>query len=121
MRQISIADLQSTGRNRQAYPLKLKVLYYGALILAVSVMILMKDRYISLTFLFIVLSTLFTVLDMLLAVKFNIPINKAFRSYPAASHDWNDLRARWVNFIVVRGSFSIGAMLLLLGSFLVIR
>ena len=94
---------------------KLKILYYSALSLGVLTMILMKDDYGSWPFLCVALSTAFTAIDMLLAVKYNIPINKAFKSYPGSSQNWNDLRARWLRFILVRGCFSIGAMLLLQG------
>jgi len=94
--------------------IKLKFLYYGALILGIVVLILLKEGYHSSTFVFLASSTMLTMADIVLAVKFNIPINKAFKSYPGGVVDWNTLRARWIRFILIRGVLSIGAMLLLL-------
>ena len=94
--------------------IKLKFLYYSALVVGIVVLILIRNEYSSLRFLCIALSTFFTLIDILLALRFNIPINNAFRSYPKAHVDWNGLRATWVKFLIIRGLFSIAAMIMLL-------
>jgi hypothetical protein len=91
---------------------KLKILYYGALCLGLAVLVLLSMQFNTLTFVCSACATLLTLADVLLARKFNLPINKAFKSYPDGPVPWRDLQLQWIKFIVIRGSLSIMAMLL---------
>ncbi|NHA06139.1 hypothetical protein G7092_20185 [Mucilaginibacter sp. HC2] len=98
---------------------RLKVLYYIALALGVTVLILSRQQMSGLVFLCTLVATLCIVMDVLIALKGSIPINNQFNQYPAANvADWRGLQLSWVKLILIRGIFSSTALITLLVSWL---
>jgi uncharacterized membrane protein len=92
----------------------LRILYYSALLLGILVLLMSWKQYDSLPFICTALALLFTITDIVLAMKFNLPINETFKSYPDAPAMWKALQLEWIKFIVIRGVLAISAMLSLL-------
>ncbi|HTE31092.1 MAG TPA: hypothetical protein VK666_12010 [Chryseolinea sp.] len=82
---------------------RLRFLYYTAILLGVIVLALSFEQYHSLSFWCTAIAVLLTLSDILLAVKYNLPINKMFKSYPEDSIPWQNLQAEWIRFIIIRG------------------
>jgi uncharacterized membrane protein len=93
---------------------RFKLIYLISLISGVWLSFLLFNQSSSLNFIFTLVATLLVLVDILLAVKINIPINKAFQSYPENNgYDWETLQRKWLNFISLRGILSFVAMILL--------
>ena len=98
---------------------RLRILYYAALILGITVLILSRQKMGGLVFICTLVTTICIVVDVLLALKENIPINAQFNQYPAGTvSDWRGLQLSWVKLIVIRGIFSSSALVALLVSWL---
>lgn len=118
LRNISV---QAFAEQRKAIDIaiagRIKVLYYSALLLGIINLVILGRASFSSTFMLTLLATLFTLADILMAIKFNVPINNAFASYPEGSiGDWKTLQFDWLKYIVIRGVLAIMAMISLLVS-----
>ena len=98
---------------------RLRILYYSALILGITVLILSRQHMSGLVFICTLVATICILVDVLLALKESIPINAQFNQYPAGDvSDWRSLQLSWVKLIVIRGVFSSTALVALLVSWL---
>ncbi|MBB6108554.1 protein of unknown function [Mucilaginibacter lappiensis] len=98
---------------------RLRVLYYIALALGITVLMLSRQQMNGLVFLCTLVATLCIVVDVLIALKGSIPINNRFNQYPAGGvSDWRGLQLTWVKLILIRGAFSFTALVALLISWL---
>jgi len=98
---------------------RLRILYYIALALGITVLILSRQHMNGLIFICTMVATLCIVIDVLIALKGSIPINNQFNQYPASEvSDWRALQLSWVKLILIRGVFSSTALIALLVSWL---
>ncbi|MDQ7947558.1 MAG: hypothetical protein REI78_06475 [Pedobacter sp.] len=95
---------------------RLRILYYAALVLGLVVLFLLRKEMSGPTFILSLVALLMVMVDIVLALKISLPINKAFHSYPNG-HDaatWKNLQFSWIRMIVYRGICAIIALLALL-------
>lgn len=96
---------------------RLQILYYAAIIIGFAIMVLSAKSADWRLFIITTIATVLIVTDVVLAVKFNIPINKAFLNYPdEGGVDWRLLQISWLKMIVIRGVFTCTALFVLLFS-----
>jgi uncharacterized membrane protein len=100
-------SLQTFAEQRNALDViigpRLMGLYVLALIFGIGSLIVRRKEVNSLAFLSIAVAVIAILLDMGLAIKFNIPINDAFKQFPTGGEAWRDLQETWVKFILIRG------------------
>lgn len=96
---------------------RLQYLYYSALIIGLVIMVLTARNADWRLFGITAIATALIVTDVVLAIKFNIPINKAFHNYPnEGGVDWRYLQISWLRMIVIRGIITCSALFVLLFS-----
>jgi hypothetical protein len=99
--------------------IRLRIIYYMSLLVGVAVLIAYKGDAAGVAFVCSLIATLLLVVDAVLALKFEIPINKILGKYPdGTQHDWRSLQLSWLRFIVLRGICSSLALCCLLYSWL---
>lgn len=99
--------------------IRLRILYYMALVVGVAVLIAYKDEAAGVAFVCSLVATLLLVADAVLALTLEIPINKLFGKYPGGGqYDWRNLQLSWLRFIVIRGICSSLALCSLLYAWL---
>jgi hypothetical protein len=97
---------------------RLLSLYAMSLIFGIGCLILMRKSYRSFVFIATTIALITIIVDLIIAVQINIPINTAFKSYPIGSNSWSSLQSDWVNAIVLRGCFlSVGLLGLIISVF----
>lgn len=98
----------------------LKVVYPATLLVGLISVFSMVKVPASLPFITTTIAFLCVVVDIALAVKFNMPINEQFHSYTTGSlgTDWESLRDTWLQFIGYRAVVQVvGFLALLVGWF----
>ena len=98
----------------------LKFVYPATLLLGLVVVLFSMKAPGSLVFITTVIAFVCVVVDVALAVKFNMPINEQFHAYNLGMQgiDWESLRQRWLQFIEYRAVVQVvGFMALLVGMF----
>lgn len=99
--------------------IRLRIIYYMSLVVGIAVLIAYKDEAAGIAFVCSLIATLLLVADAVLALKFEIPINKLFGKYPdGIQYDWRNLQLSWLRFMVIRGICSSLALCSLLYSWL---
>ena len=94
---------------------RLTVLYYIGILLGVAILITLRSNPASPVFILTLFATLLIGADAFVAIKFNVPINNAFKNYPGLTNiDWRALQLEWLKLIVIRGFISITAFIILL-------
>ena len=93
---------------------RLRILYYAALATGLVVLFLSRGNIGGKVFICSGMATLLILVDVVLALKVNIPINETFNAYPNATADWKTLQVQWLNFATLRGVCSFGALISLL-------
>jgi len=95
-----------------------KWLYYSSLLICIAAVIVSARKPISPFFISSAIALICLVVDVLIAVNLNIPINAQFNSYGEGTGltDWNAIRLQWLDFIRYRGiSIAIGMLSLIIG------
>lgn len=100
---------------------RLKFVYPATLLIGLIAVVLcfMKAPY-SLSFITTAIAFGCVIVDLALAVKFNMPINAQFHAYQAGIQgvDWMSLRNTWLQFLEYRGMVQVvGFLTLLVGMF----
>jgi uncharacterized membrane protein len=100
---------------------RLKFVYPATLLIGLITVVLsfMKAPF-SLPFITTAIAFLCVIVDLSLAVKFNMPINAQFHTYQAGMEgvDWESLRNTWLQFLEYRGVVQVvGFLALLVGMF----
>ena len=99
--------------------IRLRIIYYMSLVVGTAVLIAYKEEVTGVAFICSLIATLLLVADAVLALKFEIPINKLFGKYPdGTQYDWGNLQLSWLRFMVFRGICSSLALCSLLYSWL---
>ena len=94
---------------------RLTILYCAGVLLGIAILVTLRNNMTSHTFILTLMATILIAADVFAAIKFNIPINNAFKSYPMANNvDWRSLQLQWIKFISIRAVISIAAFILLL-------
>lgn len=95
---------------------RLKLVYPAALVIGfVTTLSLIKNSG-TLVLVTTAISLLCVIVDLVLAVKFNVPINSQFHDYPAAAQevDWVAMRRTWLQILEIRGLVQVFGFLSLL-------
>lgn len=94
---------------------RLTVLYYIGILLGVAILIALRSNPANPVFILTLLATLLISADAFVAIKFNVPINNAFKNYTGASDvNLRVLQLKWLELIAMRGVISISAFTILL-------
>ncbi|AHM58737.1 hypothetical protein D770_02325 [Flammeovirgaceae bacterium 311] len=100
---------------------RLKFIYPATLLVGLIAVVLSSMKAPgSLTFITTAIAFVCLVVDLALAVKFNMPINAQFHTYQAGMQgiDWESLRSTWLQFLEYRGVVQVvGFLALLVGMF----
>lgn len=96
---------------------RLKVIYYLCLALSIMAVIISAKRTDSAYFITAAIALVCLLIDMMIAIKGNIPLNNMIREGLLQQHEnWESVRIQWLNFIRIRGIFiTIGMTSLLSG------
>jgi hypothetical protein len=87
---------------------RLKIIYYACLGISLLMIVLQIKEFNSLAFITSAIAFSCLLLDVLIALKGNVPINTIINSTPfEMRNDWDALRATWLNFFVYRGILSL--------------
>ena len=91
---------------------RFRVIYYSALILTLTVVVLTFKKPDSILFVTSVIALVCLIVDVTIAMKANVPINSLINEYTPGNtnHDWNSLRLEWLNFINIRAIFVVVGM-----------
>lgn len=106
-------SIDAFAENRKAIDLvigdRLRFTYIASLIVCISILIMNIKNPGSLLFITTLISFICLLSDLILIVKFNLPINQAFHTYASHNHslDWNALRHEWLKVINYRGLIQI--------------
>jgi hypothetical protein len=89
--------------------------YYATLLLGVVLLAMQYRQWNSLLSITTAVATLLVITDIVIALKFNVPINQYINQYKAGddSSTLETLRNRWITFIELRGIISMTGMVLL--------
>ncbi|GHB75444.1 anthrone oxygenase family protein [Persicitalea jodogahamensis] len=96
----------------------LKILYPMCALSGIAVLILLRQQIHTLTFCLSAAALLLVLIDMVIAVKGNVPINQQMMGWTATVHpaDWATVRDQWLAYMHWRQGCSITALLCLLVS-----
>lgn len=96
---------------------RLKMIYYSCLALSIAAILTSMKKPSSVFFITAAIALICLLVDMLIAIKGNIPLNNMIREGVLQQHmNWESVRTQWLNFIRVRGVFiTIGMTSLLVG------
>ncbi len=94
----------------------IKLLYYTAVALAISILLLQIKEFQPLLFLTVSISLVFLLGDIFFALTKSVPLNTLIRNYTAASDQelYENIRTQWLFYIKLRGGFAISGLLILL-------
>jgi hypothetical protein len=94
---------------------RLKIIYYSSLLLGLMLILASVRTGIGAKFLFIMISYLLLLVDVALATRFNIPLNKKIRDLelPVEANS-SQLQMMWIKWITLRGRFVLAGFVLLL-------
>lgn len=86
---------------------RFRVIYYAALILTLTVVILSIKNPTSVIFVTSCVALVCLIIDVTLAMRGNVPINSIVNAYSPGdmTHNWAGLRLQWLKLINIRGSF----------------
>jgi hypothetical protein len=95
---------------------RLRITYILALMLSLVLISIWLIRGGAFPTIFIVLSTLCLIIDLSIAVRGNIPLNREIQTWATSQYpaNWNRIRSRWLRFFAWRELVSIVGLLLLL-------
>ena len=99
---------------------RLKFVYPATLLIGLIVVLSLGKAPGSLLFITTAIAFICVVVDLALAVKFNMPINAQFHTYTSGMEgvDWESLRKTWLQFIEYRALVQVvGFIALLVGMF----
>lgn len=96
----------------------LRFLYCSAVAIGLSILCYTYKRPESFIFLSVALSLICILVDMMLAIRKSIPLNKLINAYPT-NHDMETIRKEWVTWISIRGAIAIAGLFILLSGFVV--
>lgn len=86
---------------------RFRVIYYTGIILTLAVLILSTKKPGSIFFVTSCIALVCLIIDVSIAMKGNIPINKLINAYLPGdtSQDWSALRLQWLQLMNIRGVF----------------
>ncbi len=100
---------------------RIKIPYYICLLLSLLVVLATLPEYPRIIFLTALVALACLVIDTIIAIKFNVPLNKLTNQWPEnpGNANWQDVRTRWLNMINYRAIFTtIGIISLIVGAIL---
>ena len=102
---------------------RLRIVYYGCLALSLATTIIFFYQGSQPLFITSCIALLCLVIDLVIAVKGNIPLNEQINTYFTGNNaiDLDALRIQWIKFITYRGLFIVTGMISLLAGLLVGR
>lgn len=122
---LRIGSLESFLENRKIIDTRLvkriKIPYYTCLLLNILVVPLSVPEYPRIIFLSALLALVCLVLDAIIALKYNIPLNNLTNQWPdnPSNANWHEVRTKWLNLINYRAVFTtIGMISLIVGAIL---
>jgi len=102
---------------------RLRIVYYSCLALSLATTIIFYYQGSQPLFITSCIALLCLVIDLVIAVKGNIPLNEQISAYFTGNNaiDLDALRIQWIKFITYRGLFIVTGMISLLAGLLVGR
>ena len=99
---------------------RLKFVYPAALVIGIVATLFLLKTPQSLIFITTAIALLCLLVDLVIAIKFNMPINDQFHNYTAGVQEinWELLRRRWLYFLEIRGVVQVFGFLSLLVGFI---
>jgi hypothetical protein len=118
MKQVSLDNFFEQRKIVHALVMKKhQPVYYICLALSLLVIILTIKQPSSMVFICSCIAFLCLIIDIVIAMKGNGPINNASENYfPGAAGNWEAMRLQWLKFINIRGVFSSIGFLSLMAS-----
>ena len=117
---LRMGSLDSFLENRKIIDTKLvkriKIPYYTCLLLNVFVVLLSVPEYPRIIFLSTLLALVCLAIDAIIAIKFNVPLNKLTNHWPdnPSNTNWQEVRTKWLNIINYRAVFATTGMISLI-------
>ena len=99
---------------------RLKFVYPATLLIGLIAVLCLVKAPGSLAFITTAIAFACIIVDIILAVKFNMPINEQFHTYASSMQgtDWESLRKTWLQFLEYRAMVQVvGFLALLVGLF----
>lgn len=94
---------------------RMKILYSIAILSGIVILLLSLRSPIGLTFAYTAIATALLIADMIIALRFNIPINRLFAQFPQGDvTDWRLLQLDWLKYVTIRGVIGATALGVLL-------
>jgi hypothetical protein len=95
---------------------RFRIIYYTCLFLSLLTIIFASAMPESSFFITTTLAFICLVVDVFIAQRKNVPLNKLSNTYvtKSADHDWQDVRTQWLKYIRYRGIFIVTGMIVLL-------
>lgn len=94
----------------------LKVIYPLTIVMSVAMLVLLRQQIDSALFILSAVACLLIVIDMVIAIKGNIPLNQRISTWPLDAYpgNWHVVRDQWLNYMYYRQFCGIAGLFCLL-------